>query len=271
MIITHKLKWGACLSHQIWPAIEKGWKDEGRPVHFFWGLAGDNIRLIKECMEKNEEWWYVDVGYLTEQITRYPQPIIHNFDKTYFRIVKGAMHTVRGSIGNGQRLRKLRSQGIDAEFKGWYTGETKHILLCPSSPTVTYHINGISQEDWIKIVGEDLRKFSDLPIKVRNKPRPNNEWWGKDIREDLIDCHCLVTNMSLASVDAILNKVPVICAGTNVAYPVSGRDPSKINKPLRPGRKTIEEWLNFIVEHQFTLQEIEDGVAYKTLQKQYEN
>ena len=31
---------------------------------------------------------------------------------------------------------------------------------------------------------------------------------------------------------------------TNVAYPVSGRDPRKINKPLRPGRKTVEEWLN---------------------------
>ena len=135
---------------------------------------------------------------------------------------------------------------------------------------MTYHINGISQEDWIKVVGEDLRKFSDLPIKDRNKPRPKNEWWGKDIREDLKDCHCLVTNMSLASVDSILNKVPVICAGTNVAYPVSGRDPRKINKPLRPGRKTVEEWLKFIVEHQFTLQEIEDGVAYKTLQKQYD-
>ena len=77
--------------------------------------------------------------------------------------------------------------------------------------------------------------------------------------------------MSLASVDAILNKLPVICPSTNVAYPVSGRDPSKINKPLRPGRKTVEEWLKFVVEHQFTLQEIEDGVAYKTLQKQYEN
>ena len=37
------------------------------------------------------------------------------------------------------------------------------------------------------MVGEDLRKFSDLPIKVRNKPRPNNEWWGKDIKEDLKD------------------------------------------------------------------------------------
>ena len=101
-------------------------------------------------------------------------------------------------IGNGQRLTKLRNQGIDAEFKGWYTGETKHILLCPSSPTVTYHINGISQEDWIKVVGEDLRKFSDLPIKVRNKPRPNNEWWERYKRR-FKRLSLSVTNMSLNS------------------------------------------------------------------------
>ncbi len=184
MIICHNIPWDKCLSHQLWPAIKKGWKDEDRPVHFFWGLGGNNIREIAEVKQKNEEWWYVDVGYITEQITRYPEPKIHNYDKTYFRIVKGKIHTVRGAIGNGLRLTKLRNQGIDAEFKGWYTGETKHILLCPSSPTVTYHINGISQEDWIKTVGEDLRKYTDLPIKVRNKPRPNNEWWGKDIKED---------------------------------------------------------------------------------------
>ena len=93
-------------------------------------------------MDKNEEWWYVDVGYITEQITRYPQPIIHNYDKTYFRIVRGAVCiTVRGSIGNGQRLRKLRNQGLDAEFKGWYTGETKHILLLVHHHRLTtYHI-----------------------------------------------------------------------------------------------------------------------------------
>ena len=24
-------------------------------------------------MEKGIEWWYVDVGYITEQITRYPE------------------------------------------------------------------------------------------------------------------------------------------------------------------------------------------------------
>ena len=30
------------------------------------------------------------------------------------------------------------------------------------------------------------------------------------------------------------------------------------------------EWLNWLSQHQFTLQEIEDGLAYKTLKLQYE-
>jgi len=270
MIITHKMDWDKCLSHQIWPAIEKGWKDEGRPIHFFWGLAGRNINEIRQVTEKGEEWWYVDVGYLTQQITRYPEPKIHDLDKTYFRICKGSIHTTKGKVGDGNRLKELDKKGIDVEFKGWYTGETKHILLCPSSQTVTFHTNGIDQRTWIEMVGEEIRKFSDRLIIIRNKPRPDNEWWGTDIRDQLKDAHCLVTNMSLGAVDAIMNRVPVICAGKNVAAPVAGRDVKKIEKPFRPGRKTVNEWLKYITEHQFTIPEIENGVAYDILKKQYE-
>ena len=75
MIITHKIKWDKCLSNQIWPAIEKGWKDEDKPIHFFWGLAGNNIAEIRECIEKNEEYYFVDTGYISSQITRYPEPV----------------------------------------------------------------------------------------------------------------------------------------------------------------------------------------------------
>ena len=28
----------------------------------------------------------------------------------------------------------------------------------------------------------ELKKHTDREIKVRNKPRPNNEWWGTDIK-----------------------------------------------------------------------------------------
>ena len=271
MIITHKLAKKDCLSHQIWPAIEKGWQDEDKQIHFFWGLGGNNPNDIRECMKNKEEWWYVDVGYLTQQITRYPSPIIHDYDKTYFRICKGGIHTNLGRVGSGQRLTELEHKGIDVEFKGWYTGKTKHILLAPSSQTVTYHMNGISQEEWIKIAKQEIKKYTDRPIKFRNKPRPNNEWWQTDIKDDLKDAHCLVTNMSLSGVNALMNMVPVFAEGSSIMGPVSSRDISKIEKPLRPGRKTMQEWLKFVAENQFTIKEIEDGTAYKTLKVQNED
>ena len=269
MIITHKIAWDKCLSHQLWPAIEKGWKDEGKPIHFFWGLAGHNIREIAKCIKTKEEWWYVDVGYLTQQITRYPEPKIHDYDKTYFRICKGNLHTIRCRVGDGRRLSKLESQGIDVEFKGWNTGETKHILLAPSSETVTYHIDGISQAKWIDtVIGEIKKTKINKHILVRNKPRPGNEWWGTDIKEDLKDCHCLVTNMSLSAIDAVMNMVPAITHQRNVASFITSRDLKFIEKPMRPGRKTMNEWLKMVSDNQFTIKEIELGLAYEVLKGQ---
>ena len=37
---------------------------------------------------------------------------------------------------------------------------------------------------------------------------------------------------------------------------------------MKPGRKTINEWLKMVVENQFTIGEIETGIAYKTFQGQ---
>ena len=264
MIITHDIPWDKCLSKQLWPAIQKGWQDtQMRPIHFFWGLAGKNITHIKGCIERNEEWWYVDNGYLTQQITRYPEPKIHDYDKTYFRIVKGGLHTKNGKSGSVERLGILEQQGIDVKFKGWSDGD--HILLCPSSPTVTQFINDISQDEWVESVKSELRQHTDRPIKFRNKPRPGNEWWNTSIKDDLNNCHCLITNMSLAAVDAVLNQVPVLTHAHNIAYKMSINNLPNINTPYKPGRKEVEPWLNMLSHNQFTIPEIEDGTAYRIL------
>ena len=264
MIITHDIPWDKCLSKQLWPAIQKGWQDtQMRPIHFFWGLAGKNITHIKGCIERNEEWWYVDNGYLTQQITRYPEPKIHDYDKTYFRIVKGGLHTKNGKSGSVERLGILEQQGIDVKFKGWSDGD--HILLCPSSPTVTQFINDISQDEWVESVKSELRQHTDRPIKFRNKPRPGNEWWDTNIKDDLKNCHCLITNMSLAAVDAVLNQVPVLTHAHNIAYKMSINNLPNINTPYKPGRKEVEPWLNMLSHNQFTIPEIEDGTAYRIL------
>ena len=78
------------------------------------------------------------------------------------------------SCTNTRQVEHIRQTSIDCHFKKRDSGD--YILLCPSSPTVTMQINGISQEEWIKQVGEEVRKHTDRPIKVRNKPRPGNEW-----------------------------------------------------------------------------------------------
>ena len=252
----------------MWKALKEGWPETDKPVHFFWGLASKNIPEIAMCEAQGEEWWYVDVGYLTQQITRYPEPKIHDYDKTYFRICKGNLHTIRCKVGDGKRLNKLESQGIDVEFKGWNTGELTHIVVAPSSQTVTYHINGVSQDDWTKKVTEEIKKHTDMPIVFRNKPRPGNQWWETDIKDDLKNAHCLVTNMSLAGIDAVLNGVPVICHQRNICSFISSKDIKYIKKPMRPGRKTMNEWLKMVVENQFTLEEMRNGTAYRTLKEQ---
>ena len=271
MLVTHKMKWGDCLSHQIWPYIEKGWKDDSdRNINFFWGLGANNIGLIRECERLGEEWWYVDVGYFTEQITRYPKPIIHDKDYTYFRIVKGGIHTQAGILSDGKRLDELTNKGIVGIYPGWAEGRKK-ILVCPSSPTVTYYINNISQEEWIDKTVKELKKHTKREIVVRNKPRPGNKWWNKPITEDLKDTYCLVTNMSLSAIDAVTNNVPAITDEKNVASSVTTTDLSMIETPYKPNVKAIREWMTVMSEHQFTLNEIGSGVAYEALKRQYEN
>ena len=44
-----------------------------------------------------------------------------------------------------------------------------------------------------------------------------------------------------------------------------------VEKPFKPGRKTVEEWLKMVANHQFTIQEIEDGLAFDTLKVQYQS
>jgi hypothetical protein len=106
---------------------------------------------------------------------------------------------------------------------------------------------------------------------MRNKPRPSNEFWNTDIKDYLKDAWCVVTNMSLSAVDGVLNMTPAFTHQRNVSSLVTSRKIDKIEKPFKPGRKTVQEWLNMIANHQFTIQEIEDGLAFDILKEQYQS
>ena len=71
--------------------------------------------------------------------------------------------------------------------------------------------------------------------------------------------------MSLAAVDAVINYVPVLTHGENVAFDVSIRHPRIIEKPYKFSKEEVEPWLNMLSHNQFTIPEIESGLAYKIL------
>jgi len=269
MIYTHRMQRIDCLSHEIYEAIEVGFKSISKESHFFWGLGEQNVSKITELEKNNIDWYYVDTGYLTEQITRYPSPKINDYDKTYFRIVKGGIHTISGSKkGGGDRIKQLEKKDIKCKLDNWNQGEGDHILVCPSSETVTYKYNGMTQGQWVDNIVSQIKKHTNRDIRIRNKPRPHNEWWEKPIQDDLDGAHCLITNMSLAAVDAVLEGVPVICDTRNVAWPVSTRYMEFINDPLKPTLNNVNEWLKLLANNQFTLKEIESGLALVTLSTQ---
>ena len=62
----------------------------------------------------------------------------------------------------GERLLELEKKGIVDVFKAWSKSRNK-ILVCPSSQTVTYHINGISQQEWEDQVVAQLKEYTDRP------------------------------------------------------------------------------------------------------------
>ena len=144
--------------------------------------------------------------------------------------------------------------------------EGNKILICPSSETVTQEHFRISQTLWIQTVVGQIKndpELKDKEIVIRQKPRPNNKFWGTEIQDILNDDVGLcVTAVSLSAVDAILEGVPVVTHEQNVAYSLSGKDPKH---RFRPEWNDPTEWINSIADNQFTLEEMENGTAWEIL------
>jgi len=249
MIITHKIDWKDCLSHQLYDAIEQGWPDEGKEVHFFWGLGADNARKIKQCNDAGKEWWFIDTGYITDQITRYPIPKIDKPKTTYFRICKGGIHSkLKPATSDRYKDLNIPSQKNLYDPNG-------HILVTPSSETVTRFLNGKTQQQW----ATEAMDYAAPHGMFRNKPRPGNEWWGIPIEEQLKGAQGLLTNMSLSAIDAILLGIPVIVDKGHICESVASDSISNLKVP------DISDWIASVAENQFTLEEIKKGVAYDYL------
>lgn len=240
----------------VFNALKAGWKDGVEFIYnyretdgpsIFWGFVGNNMQLVQRHMRLGHPWYFTDMSYLSRW--QRPNPTA----KHYWRITEQGLHQTTVKDVPGDRWKEH-----NIELKEWNT-KGDHILICPSSPTINRFYN---ESKWTTDIVEQLKKYTDRPIIIREKPRPGNKWEQIPFYDQAKNAHAIVTTVSVAGIEAAINGVPVFCSQYSAALPISLTDISKIETPIYPDR---EKWLHSLSYSQFTPQEIESGLAYDIL------
>jgi hypothetical protein len=197
--------------------------------------------LLRQAQEAGRDYYYIDHAYFNRS--------------KYYRITKNAyQHDGRG-VSTGDRFRAFPRLAVQP----WRTSGS-HILICPNS-SIYFALHGLDVDDWLRDVTMTLRQQTDRPIRIR--------WKVADcpIREDLVDAWAVVVFSSAAALDALIAGVPVFTLAPFAASVRMGlSDLTRIESPFYPDDR--ESFVSVLADHQWTIQEILKGVAWRDLQDQ---
>ena len=213
--------------------------------------------LIEYRLKHNLPFYYMDSGYFGNYIS----PKNPNGRKLWVRIVKNNLqHTTIKNVPSGDRFKSLN---IDIKKQNRYG---KHILLVlPSEkPCLFYNIN---LKDWTEETIETIKKYTDRPIKIREKPAQRSARLTNTIFDDLKNAHATVTFNSIAAVESVISGVAAFTLAPTAADPVCDKDLSLIETPTIYHIDKLNAWANHLAFGQFHINELSNGTAWKLLQK----
>ena len=225
-----------------------------------WGLAVGNYQKAVNLKNNNQPWLFCDMPYWGRW-----NPLKQAVDpcaEYYWRICFGDIHVtqIRKNLSH-ERIKHI-------EIKPWRKKQGDYILLAPSSITVNSYIG---QRDWEQQTVSWLSSQTDMPIKIRHKPRKNGKsgpaYADVPLAEDLKNAHCVVTSCSMVSVDAIIEGIPVYCHPRCPANPVS-QSIDKFGEPNYSNDR--QDWLATLSWHQYTQKEIENGLFKNMFEQMYD-
>ena len=239
----------------IYKALQKGWPSSSinwpeADLYVMWGLIGNNVQIMKE----NSNWVFTDMPYHGRWNG--------DFEKSYWRWCYNSLHDNRKLDVPSDRF-----EAWNIEVKPWIDGD--HILICPSSNTMTMFMCGMDAETWAAKMYEEVKKYTNRPIKVRFKPRKNNTSGPAaadvSIEEELYDAHAVITSASLTAIDALKLGVPVFTDQPkyNPAAWCANTDFSKLNNPEYYDREHLFYNLAY---KQYSIPEMRDGTCYENSQ-----
>jgi hypothetical protein len=216
-------------------------------------------KIMKRCWEDGRPFYYMDTGYFGNE----PSPSNPNGWKYWHRIVKNNLQHTNLIDRPDDRWTVFKKQ-----FKPWKKTGRKILIAKPDEKPCKFY--GIDLEQWTIDTINEIKKYTDRPIEVRERASNREERIKVDTLEQALnnDVFALVTYNSVAATEAIMNGIPAFTlAPANAAMPVSSQDLSKIENPFYADEELKYKWGCHLSYGQFHTQEMKNGRALEILQK----
>lgn len=242
---------------RIYAALEEGWptakiNDKLAKQYVLWGLIGTNPQIIVE--DRDNSFIFCDMPYSN----RY-DPENEDWDNTYWRWCVGNLH-------DNRRLNVPPDRFIEQNHvvKPWET-QGDHILICPSSQTMTHFMTGLTVEQWVQKVVDYVSERTNRPIKLRLKPRGKGTSGPsvaqRSIEEDLEGAYCLITAGSLTAIDALKAGIPVVATSKRFCPAAwCSNTMRQINNLTLYDR---EQLFYNLAYKQYSIKEMREGICYE--------
>jgi hypothetical protein len=218
----------------------------------FWGFVNNNLNFVQHIERNNLHYWFTDTPYFGRFDNRDLR-----IDNHYWRICKNGIHAQFVENCPSDRFETFKMNLKPLRQHG------EHILVCPSSAQINLYLK---QPSWLAQTLDELKKYTDRPVKVRLKPRKNGTSGPAvadvPIEQDLQQAWACVTSCSISAIESVLSGVPVFSHKKSFAAAVANFNLSDIEKPKW---KDPSQWLHSLCYQQFTPEEFANGTAVDIL------
>ena len=192
----------------------------------------------------------------------------YNLDTGYFGNIK-RKEIIRVSINNFQDQSPIvdrpddRLKSRSPKIQDFVRGAT--IVIVPPDEKIFKSFK--LPDNWVEKIQGEIKKYSDRPIKIRNRPVSRNDRLMSDTFNDFIknDTHVVVGYSSNALVEAVLCGIPVIALGHSATTSLMNYKLSDIENIGNIDQEKRYSWLKHLSYRQFSHKELENGLAWELL------
>ena len=180
--------------------------------------------------------------------------------KNYFRVSKNSYQNITDVINRPADRWNLLNIKINDFARG------SDIVIVPPDEK-KLHIENLapSVDDWIVSTVNEIKKYSDRPIRIRQRPLSRGERIVSDTFLNFIskNTYCVVGHSSNALVESAMYGIPVISLGESATRSLYSDDNKKIESLSKVDNDKKMCWLYHLSYSQFTREDLLDGMYFE--------